>query len=557
MNNIIASIFSILLIVAVAHPQSQSKPVTATDSSTQPSTQPATQPATQPTSQPTTQPVSFSIAPDTTVSITVGGQVVGQGKIELIDAQSLFDANTQQDAVLGISTIKNLEVHPTNIEYTQSFNDIYVNFHLTPSNEDLIVSAHIFNNSKKPLNWFCFNTPIFTFAQNPTGMMPSWSWSYIQASGANHMHPSYAVPFGGAYANDGNFGIGFSTVSHLKKQSMFNAIWGGDGIIPARCEVQFMGDAHVEPGASKTLDFTIRVSANTNWKHLLANYYNTYKQQMGEQRYVSDHRPWSFFAAADASYVTPADPYGFNGDSRRFDLPQGVAAFVSDYGPQIKGVGQGMMLWIPQGINPRGAQYRPDFDCFPAPIAANFPTLIKGFTDLGLTVGMESRPSQMIWPATYTSDNVTTLDGRNPDQMNALCTRYDAMTKLGVTAFYCDSCGINLNDFYVMDGLRTHIGPNVITLTEFTNDLTAIDSGAFVEPTDDQGDTYWLGSQAITILLWLNPDMEIVSLDNKGIGPESIYAHHMSYMTEDWGFSSWIPRLTPLNQQYLNGPKWK
>ena len=52
------------------------------------------------------------------------------------------------------------------------------------------------------------------------------------------------------------------------------------------------------------------------------------------------------------------------------------------------GVTQGTLFWQPQGYNPRGCEYRADFDVWPDAVSANLPTLIAWYKANGLRFGI-------------------------------------------------------------------------------------------------------------------------------------------------------------------------
>ena len=71
-------------------------------------------------------------------------------------------------------------------------------------------------------------------------------------------------------------------------------------------------------------------------------------------------------ANKSVQYITKENPYGYHDGFNRLDTAEGVKSFCDTLIPLLKDAhGQGVIIWGQQGTEPRGAEYRPDFDILP------------------------------------------------------------------------------------------------------------------------------------------------------------------------------------------------
>lgn len=503
--------------------------------------------------------IALNVSPDASIEVVHDGVKVGAGKLEAAEAESMFDANWKSHVPLGTYKITSLKrVNNNTLSMVHQYPELTVSFNVVVLVEDIQINVRVVNNSKsKRLNFLGVRLPIINFSRNATGNVNSWHWTYLRDNGPDLMHPSYRNPTSGVFAHDDRIGVGLSTSSHLQKRSVFLANWQANDIIPKDSEFLFFCELGLEAGDGKSFDCTMRVSKNRDWKYLLANYANAFKSQFPPQTQAVDVRPWSFFASADTSWVTPSNPFGFDGENRRFDTSEGTGRFISNYVVPVAGVCQGMMMWAPQGVHPRGAAYRSDFDIFPPPIQANIPRLVAACKAAGLRIGLATRPSQLIWPQTYTGDNVVTLDGRNADQLNALWRRFDAMIQQGYTAFYLDSFGRDYNDFLIARFLRGKFGPGIPTYSEYITDVMMPYTGMYGELLDAEGNLRWMSSQTMQILRWLSPQLPMMVKDMTG-DVENAYKNKCTPCVIDYIAAGSAGELKRLNERYINANNtWK
>ena len=235
---------------------------------------------------------------------------------------------------------------------------------------------------------------------------------------------------------------------------------------------------------SQTFKFSYRFSSSKDAHVLLQSYKDTVRAQLPMQ-YNPDVRPLAQFASIDSSYVRPDNPYGYNdgggGIFRRFDTLAGCKDYVAKLVPPMRQANfQGMIMWQPQGINPRGVQYRPDFDVFPPETLANLPTLVNGFKNAGLKIGLLARPGVVITAASESTDGLSRVSD-NEEQLADLGKRLKWATNTGFAGFYLDSFVEDGPDQNILKFIRNQLGREVQTFTEHSTVLSLPLSGAYME----------------------------------------------------------------------------
>jgi hypothetical protein len=305
----------------------------------------------------------------------------------------------------------------------------------------------------------------------------------------------------------------------------------------------------------------VRISNNVQWQHLMANYKAAYVSLMPPLQYNSDQRPVGQSVPCDQTWVTPTNPYGF-GFGRQFDQASGISSYLQWACQSMQGNSNGMIFWNPQGWNPRGCAYRPDFDIFPPTIDPQMDTLSAGISALNMRAGLATRPSQMVTTLNWTSDQLFDLDGGNPSQMAMLWTRFSNMISRGYTMFYMDSFLQSTDDQSIIEYLRSKMGPNVLTYSEFSTDLSMTYSGRYGETVAgvQDGSLLWNTAIQIQVLRWLLPTTSFLVVDRGNLGEAYLYQNKFSPMINDGALSVNSPYISsviaPLNAKYLKGSQW-
>jgi hypothetical protein len=262
-------------------------------------------------------------------------------------------------------------------------------------------------------------------------------------------------------------------------------------------------------------------------------------------KYNPDVRPVAQFASVDPSYITPANPYGYNNGPepeeqwRRFDKLIGCQNFVNKLLPGMQSCNyQGVILWQPQGIHPRGGQYRPDFNIFPSVTIPNLPTLTSGFRNAGKSVGLLSRPGVTITSFSWDVDGFAELSV-DKSGIDDLLARFTWAISHDFNIFYLDSFTSFGRDLPVLKAIRAHLGPEV---QMFCESVTVADmewTAAYGEFNYDSG--VFHAPERQNIFRWLLPEVPWIMQFRSGLPPGG-YPELFDYMLSN--------RLTPLIQDY-------
>jgi|GEM_PF-5258828 len=444
-------------------------------------------------------------------------------------------------------------------EYSLAGNDIHIA--ITLDNLDAAL----------PLTNIAIKLPAFQFKDDVNGNLKSWDLSYPLANPQNAFHPGTSSPLAVAYARDSTYGVAMYCPSHFDKPTLFNAAHPPktDGFPPTVADATLFVKDIVPPGGSLKIDLTIRVTPQTDLPSLLASYIKDFETFAGPMRYDPDDRPWLSFSSFDKSHITPDNPLGYNGPDRRFDLPGGITRFERMVSPAVS-VTQGTIFWEPQGYDPRGNLYRPDFDVWPESVRANLPTLINWYHQHKLKFGLLARPIDVVTPDSAGGEKLTRLNWRDPSQVAALLARFDHVISLGVNAFYFDSMGTDLDSWQTMRLIRAHLGPSIPTYSEMTNDLMLPYSGVYCQfPTGAKsnlaftGNTLWYDAATLQIfrLLYPHSGILVTRLPGGGIHPrvkiEQLAAWHLTPMVEDSDSGAIVPYFRDLIDLHMSGGLWK
>jgi hypothetical protein len=439
------------------------------------------------------------------------------------------------------------------------------------SGSDIDMEAVLKNNDARPFSNIMIALPTFVFGAKATGNVKSWDSSYLSANGQKAFHPGIWCPLAVSYARNENYGVALHCKSHFNKPSLFVSYMYsvGPGVPPNVADMILYLQDCVQPGGQLVVDVTIHLSVKTDLQSLLSSYVRDFQAFTGPMQYLPDDRPWLQFASIDGHRVTPHNPLGYNGDDRRFDLPGGIIRYEDLVWPSV-GVTQGTLFWQPQGYNPRGCQYRPDFNVWPDSVSANLPTLIAWYKANGMKFGLCARPAEIVTPAGPNSDQTCQLDGENASQMAMLTARFDAVTKLGVNAFYLDSFGVDLNSYHIMKQLRAHLGNAVPTYSEFTSDLMLPYCGVYTElnsggPAGEgpNGGTLWYDRDTLTAFRMLYPHSAIMTKMREGKGGQPIASTiqlanwKMTPMVQDSQSRQYRVYFQELIANHMSGNVWK
>ena len=447
--------------------------------------------------------------------------------------------------------------------------------------EDVLISSRVENNhASEPLNIAGFGGLQFIFERQPTGLMPVQHISYFKAHGTGLCHPSHWAKIGGSYAVDDSFGVGVSPWNTGWTRTL--TLWDypdwrleARENLPRRNLLYFVV-APVPPGGARMYKMKLRVSTNCTWQHLLEPYKEHFAKTFGPARYKPDYR-WvaSDYMNHSQQAVSPTNPYGYHGGTRRIDTAEGVKQFCDQTIKGLKdGNGQGVILWGQGGDDPRGAMYRPDFDILPPETEANWPALTARFKEANLKLGVCTRPSDMAVRRDWKSDQVIQINADDPGHRAMLVRRFRTMMDHGCTLFYLDSFGADLDHVKLMRHLRETLGPDVLTFAEHQCDAIFPFSGGYSETTFSQakegkeaGYNIWSGTQNWEIYRWLVPEAQIIcrlyQVDGKvpaDFEPVERYffRHRLTPLAPCGEFDRRVPRLAEIQPEFVgSGGHWK
>jgi hypothetical protein len=520
----------------------------------------------------TPQGVVYTVTADGLSSIRVGDREVARGGWRAASGEWVFNVGTGKvDAkeILGKSLELAGERH-ARVRHVHK--DIVAVFDYLFDGEDMTIRARVENNHPtEDLAVVGFGGMTFDFRRSPTGRMPLWHVSYLRAHGVGLCHPSFAVRIGGSYAVGDGFGVGLAPLAPRLGRSLLlwdYVDWSPDKRenVPQR-NVSYLVPEPVPAQGARTFSLKLRVSANTDWRHLLQPYKDHFQATLGPCQYKADHRLFAQACVNKApQYITPQNPYGFHDGFRRLDLAEGAKAFCDTLVPALKDAsGQGVLIWGQGGENPRGAMYRPDFDILPPEVEANWPTLASRFRDAGLRLGVCARPGEIAYRTDWKQDGTLRINPDDPAHIQMMVKRFKAMADKGCTAFYLDTFGSSLDDVKAVIAYRKALGPDVQTYVEHACDAILPYSGIYTELSfDKRSNSYgliFMDLHTWEIFRWLVPGVNCVvrcNADPKDL-PDGVekpfpfmFRNHLTPLIADWLVKRDAPELKPLADDYLD-----
>jgi hypothetical protein len=426
-----------------------------------------------------------------------------------------------------------VDASPDQITISRTYNLISERETWTLEGNDLLASVTITNGSATPLPApIELQLPSFSLGPGVDGNLPDWNAAYIVAG---NYHPSVWVPLAAQWFHDRNYGVCFYSKSNLASGTVFSAdanpYGGGTPLTKlTRADVVFYLNQSVPPGGTISFTITLRIvptpASGVSLPSLLARYIADYQAAYPIQYSGIDERPQISFSDIGAR-PTLNNPYGYNFPWYRLDLlggPDGGQNRFEALIAPLSGLAAGVVHWQPQGLNPRGVAYRPDFtDHWPGPTrqpdgqisnaARNLPILFRWEIAHRLTPGLCARLDCYVNPPTGPKDTTSPLLVDNAAEMAKTIARFRAAQKLGMRSYYLDSFGTDTNSAEIMQKVRAAIGPHVATWSEYTSDVMLACSGLYAEPTnppDPDGATKWYTAEEMQVFRLLQPTSNVL-----------------------------------------------
>lgn len=539
-------------------------------------TQPATSPATSRDSFEYKSPtgVAFVVTAEGLSSIRVGDRELAKGSWRASNAEGWFKHGSGKVAADKI-TAKSLEVLDAahaRVRHVQE--DITAVYDYRFDSEDVTISARLENaNETEPMEVVQFSGLSFVFDRKPLGVMNSQHVTYFQAHGVAKCHPGEWSPIGGSYAVDSSAGVGLSPWRTGLTRTLilwYYTDWKKQDQSLDR-QLKYFVVSPVPPRGAAAFDFRMRVSTNTDWKHLLAPYKEHFAATFGPVQYHSDNC-WiaTMYANRNREAIAPQNPYGFHPGANRLDLPEGIKALCDrQLAGFASGGGQGLILWGQGGEEVRGGMYRPDFDILPPEVATQWATLDRRFREVGARLGVTTRPRHMAVRQNWTSDEIIDINPDDPGHRKMLWERFKNMIDKGCTLFYLDSFGDSFEDVKLMQFLRKQMGPEIQTFCEHQCDAIFPYTGGYSESTfqgDDEGKgghyILWSGVDRWQIYRWLCPGAQMASrlFQVKGKMPKDgesfehfCYTNKISPLRPEGQSAVPLAELKKLQDQFVDG----
>lgn len=503
----------------------------------------------------TPQNVEFEVNSNGIAAIRSGGNEIAHGSWSVFAADGWFEK--QPGAVKASKTAERKfeQLDERHARVTHTSEDVVCVSDYAFDGEDVTISSRVENrNEAAPMNVTGFGGLEFAFAKPPEGVMCEQHISYFQAHGIGLCHPSIYSPIGGSYAQDGAVGVGVSPWRTGLTRTLI--LWdytdwnpGKREKLPSRRLLYFVASP-VPPRGAQTFDVRLRVSTDTDWKHLLEPYRDEFRNAFGPVRYKPDFR-WiaTDYLNHSPGAISPQNPYGFHGGHRRIDTADGAAKFCDAMIAGLRdGKGQGAIVWGQGGEDPRGGMYRPDFDVLPPEVEVQWPAIAQRFRDAGLRLGVCTRPRHMAVKRDWRQDEIIDINADDPGHLDMLWHRFDNMIQRGCSLFYLDSFGDSFEDVKLMRRLREKLGPDVLTFCEHQCDAILPFSGGYSETTLDAAGNpphyrLWSGVRTWEIYEWLAPGSQMASrlYETKGKPLADVEA------PDHWFLSHRVTPLVPVN----------
>jgi hypothetical protein len=514
------------------------------------------------------------------LSVTIG--INGVERIDLIGQKTVTAPRSagccREGLIVGrVMPVSSISESAGTVAVTDRFADRAAKYVWSLDGNDLNESIEIQNQSAAPLgDPIQIGLPTFSFAADAAGLLPTWDIGYISAN--DSYHPSTWIPLAAQYAYDSTWGLCLHSREYITGQTVFTCSDPFQMHVPRVADVVLYVKDTVPPKGTLRFSVTMRITPQTkgvDLSSLLAGYIRDYQSIVGPLQYDPDDRPLLEFAAIDTSFVTALNPFGYNGPNRRLDLDGGTRLFERMVSPANR-VTSGTIFWQPQGINPRGVEYRPDFDVWPGPVhlpngetsdvQANLPKLIQWYLAHHLRFGLCARPADVIVAANAKADYTVHLDAGDTQRMAELLARFDVTTKLGVNQYYLDSFGTDMNSARMMRQIRARLGRKIPTFSEMTSDLMLPLSGVYTQ-TEMQfhpdGGTIWYSAEMLRIFRLLQPHCSILMThitNNSGAplySPDQMGQWKLTPMVEDFLAPRYVQYFRTVMDKYQVNGLWK
>jgi hypothetical protein len=357
----------------------------------------------------------------------------------------------------------------------------------------LQIPVTIQNATNDWLTNFRFQLPTLNIAGPITTNDKWWGETYVRQN--NEGAPDFQHPTHAFYSFGPTLGSAIHVKSHFRSQTLVDSN-------------QLYVNCTIPPRGSATINVVWNITADTSLPGLFGPYRSDYVNEIGLTTIPADSRiVFQAYVSTNPKMVNPANPYGYQ--ELRLDTPGGIDAAIAMLKPAI-GKTQGMFIVDPQGVQSRGQSIRSEWlDTLPPETLDNLPTLFAWGKTNGVSIGIGVRPSAVIVPENFSTDQSWTL---SPDQYPYVGQRIKNAMAMGIgEPIYFDTLGYSLADANLISYMRGIIGTTIKTYSEAWTALSIKDSGAYAPgPVGPQ----WNSAYSFTdcqLARFLQPSMNIIS----------------------------------------------
>ncbi len=344
--------------------------------------------------------------------------------------------------------------------------------------------------------------PNFAFAAGAMGSLPSWNEDQLSSEPQNTFHQSLWTPLGVHYARDGNFGISFHCPTHFKSRSVFCSFLQAPAgsAAPPVADISFFLMESLSPGQSIDFDICMTIMPpSADYLALTLPYCKDIAAALGPQQYTPNKLP-----------VIEMSAYG-----QTILAIYGYQAYIDYIKPLLPYVGA-VIGWPIQG---GGGNISPAGDMILTALAQKIRALASAISPVA--IGQSIRPGMILTP-TPSGSAIVPLHPKDPAHIAMLSTRFLNMESCGITAFYLDSFGEQLNDWILAAENRSWAGPSRIVMAEFgAVDLLVPYCAAYgqVPPGPWTGNMTNCGAETLAIRRQAYPDSQIYLCSPNGAMP--------------------------------------
>jgi len=444
------------------------------------------------------------------------GRKIANGKIMIVNG----GATLGEPAALVISPIPSKSISSSSNSATVIHNHgtVVVTYEYVMSGNTITVTAKVENkHTRFSLDVPRFQGLTFDFGSAPTGYLPVWHTTYLQANGVALMHPSSWVPIGANWGRGSDYSIGFSPLNVPITQGV--VIWDWDWVQQGNTvwrAFKYNLVGRISPGCSRTFKwcFTIDTNKNADITTALITPYKPYLNDAlsGYGCTSVDHRPSIITVVSkDAASIIAGNPYGMY-DRRRLDSVAGATEYCDWVLPAAaRSLAKGVVIWAPGGYDARECMYRPDFDVWPPEVEAAWPTVVQRFEAANVKLGMCARPGEAAVRQAWKIDAPMSLSTES-NQVKWIINRFNSVIARGCGRyFYLDTFGMRWNDVFIARSIVDAIGRGSILYAEKINDVVASVCGGYQEVIYNSAKKIYsfttMSGDALAVLRWIWPNL--------------------------------------------------